>query len=179
MKRAGRAIEFLAWTVFFAVAAAVLVVRFWLLPDIERYRGQIVAAGAANLRPVNVLRDGDEVVRRYLAGFSDNAGNSLTSFAVELVRRFGVAPPDDTFLVDFTRNPATLPVYSLADVLQCARGGDEALLRERFADRIVLIGTALDIEDRHLTARRFSMTGTPQPAAIGCAGTRATSSRRG
>ncbi len=134
------------------------------------YRGQIVAAGAANLRPVNVLRDGDEVVRRYLAGFSDNAGNSLTSFAVELVRRFGIAPPADTFLVDFTRNPSSLPVYSLADLLQCARGGNEALLRDRFADRIVLIGTALDIEDRHLTTRRFSMTGTPRPAAIGCEG---------
>jgi class 3 adenylate cyclase/CHASE2 domain-containing sensor protein len=134
------------------------------------YRGQIVAVGAENLRPVNVLRDPDEVVRRYLAGFSDDQGNSLTSFAVELVRRFGIAPPDDTFLVDFTRNPATLPVYSLADMLACARGGNEALLRERFADRIVLIGTALDIEDRHLTTRRLSMTGSPPPAALGCPG---------
>ena len=42
MKRAGRAIEFLAWTVFFVAAAVVLAVRFWLLPDIERYRGEIV-----------------------------------------------------------------------------------------------------------------------------------------
>jgi uncharacterized protein (TIGR02099 family) len=57
MKRAGRAIEFLAWTAFFAVAAAVLVVRFWLLPDIERYRGQIVAAVSSAVgQPVQIGR---------------------------------------------------------------------------------------------------------------------------
>jgi uncharacterized protein (TIGR02099 family) len=44
MKRVGRAVEFLAWAVFFACAALVLALRFWLLPDIERYRGHIVAA---------------------------------------------------------------------------------------------------------------------------------------
>jgi uncharacterized protein (TIGR02099 family) len=44
MKRVGRAIEFLAWAAFFTAAAAVLAVRFWLLPDIERHRGRVVAA---------------------------------------------------------------------------------------------------------------------------------------
>ena len=47
MKRAGRAIEFLAWALFFAAAAIVLAARFWLLPDIERHRGRIVAAVSA------------------------------------------------------------------------------------------------------------------------------------
>ena len=47
MKRVGRAIEVLAWAVFFALAAIVLAVRFWLLPDIERYRAEIVAAVSA------------------------------------------------------------------------------------------------------------------------------------
>jgi uncharacterized protein (TIGR02099 family) len=44
MKRLWRAIEVLAWGVFFACAALVLAVRFWVLPDIERYRDGIVAA---------------------------------------------------------------------------------------------------------------------------------------
>jgi len=44
MKRLWRAIEILAWAAFFAFAALVLALRFWLLPDIERYRGDIVAA---------------------------------------------------------------------------------------------------------------------------------------
>ena len=55
MKRVGRAIEVLAWAVFFALAAMVLAVRFWLLPDIERYRGEIVAAVSAAVgQPVRV-----------------------------------------------------------------------------------------------------------------------------
>ena len=55
MKRVGRAIEVLAWAVFFAVAAVVLAVRFWLLPDIERYRGEIVAAVSAAVgQPVQI-----------------------------------------------------------------------------------------------------------------------------
>jgi uncharacterized protein (TIGR02099 family) len=43
MKRVGRAAEFLAWTLFFALAALALALRFWLLPDIERYRERIAA----------------------------------------------------------------------------------------------------------------------------------------
>jgi uncharacterized protein (TIGR02099 family) len=43
MKRAARAIEFAAWTLFFLFAAAILALRFWLLPNIERYREDIVA----------------------------------------------------------------------------------------------------------------------------------------
>jgi uncharacterized protein (TIGR02099 family) len=55
MKRAGRAVEFLAWALFFALAALVLAVRFWLLPDIERYRDQIVAAVSRTLgQPVRI-----------------------------------------------------------------------------------------------------------------------------
>ena len=55
MRRAGRAIEFLAWALFFALAALVLAVRFWLLPDIERYREQVVAAVSAAVgQPVRI-----------------------------------------------------------------------------------------------------------------------------
>ena len=43
-KRLLRAVEVLAWGVFFAFALLVLALRYWVLPDIERYRGEIVAA---------------------------------------------------------------------------------------------------------------------------------------
>lgn len=39
-----RAVEVLAWVSFFGFAALVLTLRYWVLPDIERYRGDIVAA---------------------------------------------------------------------------------------------------------------------------------------
>jgi uncharacterized protein (TIGR02099 family) len=55
MKRVGRAVEVLAWALFFALAALVLAVRFWLLPDIERYRGEIVGAVSAAIgQPVRI-----------------------------------------------------------------------------------------------------------------------------
>ena len=55
MKRLLRAAEMLAWAGFFALAALVLVVRFWVLPDIERYRQDIVAAMSRGLGlPVRV-----------------------------------------------------------------------------------------------------------------------------
>jgi len=55
MKRVGRAVEFLAWAVFFTCAALVLALRFWLLPDIERYRGHIVAAASRAVgQPVSI-----------------------------------------------------------------------------------------------------------------------------
>lgn len=57
MKRALRAVEVLAWATFFACAATVLAVRFWLLPDIERYRDDIVAAVTRTVgQPVRIAR---------------------------------------------------------------------------------------------------------------------------
>ena len=38
-----RAVEVLAWVSFFAFAAILLTLRYWVLPNIERYRGDIVA----------------------------------------------------------------------------------------------------------------------------------------
>ncbi len=39
-----RALEALAWTVFFAFAAVFLALRFWLLPQVENYRVEVEAA---------------------------------------------------------------------------------------------------------------------------------------
>jgi len=40
------ALEILAWIVFFAAALAFLALRYWLLPNVERYRDDIVAAAS-------------------------------------------------------------------------------------------------------------------------------------
>ena len=42
--RLWRGLEILAWAVFFLAAGIVLALRYWVLPDIERYRPDIVAA---------------------------------------------------------------------------------------------------------------------------------------
>src|SRR5260221_7185106 len=55
MRHLWRAIEFLAWAAFFAFAALLLALRFWILPDIERYRDDIVAAASRTIgAPVKI-----------------------------------------------------------------------------------------------------------------------------
>src|SRR6185295_18126994 len=44
LRRLLRAAEILAWACFFAFAAIFLSLRYWLLPNVEQYRGEIVAA---------------------------------------------------------------------------------------------------------------------------------------
>ena len=55
MMRLVRAIEVLAWALFFAFAALVLALRYWVLPDIERYRDDIVAVVSSTVgQPVKI-----------------------------------------------------------------------------------------------------------------------------
>src|SRR5690349_5867214 len=57
MKRRWRILEVIAWATFFSVAAAVLVLRYGLLPQAERLRPEIVARVAATVgRPVTIGR---------------------------------------------------------------------------------------------------------------------------
>ena len=136
---------------------------------ISPFQGQIIAAGGnANLRSINLLPDRDGVVRRYLASVPTEAGQLVTSFAAELVRRFGATPPDNDFLIDFSRNPASLPIYSLTDLLGCSRSGNADAFKQKFEGRIVLVGSALDVEDRHQTSRRFSFKGAAAPVESAC-----------
>ena len=44
LRRLLRAMEVLAWAAFFAFAVIFLALRYWLLPNVEQYRGEIVTA---------------------------------------------------------------------------------------------------------------------------------------
>src|SRR5256885_16023337 len=46
MQRLGRTLEVLAWAAFFLIAAAVLILRYVALPQIERLRPEIVSLGS-------------------------------------------------------------------------------------------------------------------------------------
>ncbi len=116
---------------------------------------QVAAVGAENLRPVNLLTDGDDVVRRVPASFPGEWG-PVPSFAAELVRRGGGRIADDAVpLIDPTIAAADIPIYEFADLWRCAAAGDLDFFRSAFAGRVVILGTILDIEDRRLTARRL------------------------
>lgn len=117
-------------------------------------QGQVTMAGEANLRPLSLLRDGDDVVRLYPARLPLQGGGDIPSFAAELVSRAGHAPPQGEPLIDFTIGPRDVPLYEFADLAACAEAGRTDFFQREFAGRIVVIGSVLDVEDRHTTPRR-------------------------
>ena len=48
--------------------------------------------------------------------------------------------------------------YSLADLRACVDKNDTEFFRRNFNGKVVLFGSALDIEDRKLTSKRFATT---------------------
>lgn len=121
------------------------------------YRGQIMAiGGTANLAPLNLLTDRDEIVRRHPVRFVTESGQPRPSFAAELARRAGIAVPARDFMINFDTGARDLPSFSLADIHACTGEKGARFLAEHFKDRVVLIGSALDVEDRHRGAKRFT-----------------------
>ncbi|MGK9164969.1 CHASE2 domain-containing protein [Inquilinus limosus] len=131
-------------------------------------QAQVIAAGEANLRPINLLRDRDDVVRLYPVRLPLQGGGDTPSFAAELVSRAGYAPPRGEPLIDFTIGPRDVPIYEFADLAACAAAGRVDFFRREFADRIVVIGGILDVEDRHTTPRRVLEEVADQEPAARC-----------
>ena len=146
---------------------------------IEPYVGFQKAAGMENVRSVNLIEDADGVVRKvplfFAVGAKDGATTQEPGFALDLAARaLHVAPTravDGTVLlgdapvkaaetnelgVNFDTRPGAVPTYSFADMAACAEAGNAEYFKAHFAQRVVLVGTALDVEDRQLTAMRFA-----------------------
>jgi class 3 adenylate cyclase len=143
----------------------------------------------ANIRATNLFRDPDEVIRRapLLLDVEDRQAQggvgSQPSLGLELAARaLGAAPEardgavhlggrrlpgseTNNLLLDFQGGGADIPAFSLADLHACAAKGDTEFFERHFRDKVVLVGTILDVEDRKLSSRRF-MTG-PEGAAFG------------
>ncbi len=126
---------------------------------ISPFRGQIVAAGAENLRALNLVEDSDGIIRRAPRDFAraTAAGHERQpAMAAEIAARFAASRSDTagTFLINFTGGNE-IPTYSFADLVACAETGTTEYFRRHFAGKAVLIGTVLDVEDRKLTSKRF------------------------
>jgi adenylate cyclase len=119
-----------------------------------------------NIRALNVDTDPDGVIRRVPLSFEVD-GEDVPSMAAELVaraveskseaavaRRPGRAPHGLT--LNFQGGADDIPTYSLADLNACAAKDDKDFFRRHFGDKIVLIGTVLDVEDRKITSKRFA-----------------------
>jgi adenylate cyclase len=137
--------------------------------------GQRAAVGyQRNIRALNVYNDRDDVVRRVPLSFQVD-GITTPSMAVELAARaLGATPqfsPDgkmmlagrsvagivpNTITLNFAGGSGDIPTFSLADLAACAATGDQEFFRRTFRDKVVIIGTLLDVEDRKFTSKRFA-----------------------
>jgi len=124
---------------------------------VQPAREQLFFVGAGNVRSDAVQEDTDGVVRRQPLTMPTvtRPPDSEPGFAAELARRAGWTPRDGTLLLNFDGGQP-FETWSLADLVACTKtdGGADFFARH-FKDRVVLIGTGLQFEDRLLTSRRF------------------------
>ncbi len=146
---------------------------------------RIAVRGPQNIRPLNILSDPDDVVRRVPLTVAGK-DKPIPSMALELASRALAAEPvidaggnvtlagyrvptavKGTLTLNFDGGAADVRTYSLADLRACVEQDDKEFFRRQFADKIVIFGTLLDAEDRKLTSKRFA-TGIEQSAAPRC-----------
>ena len=145
-------------------------------PVLMPARGQSLAVGGTrNIRSVNMRQDADGVMRYApLLLPQANGSGKETSFAYELARRANPELPEPRgpdLLVNYDGGAPFL-TFSMADIHACAAAGNSEFFATHFKDRVVLLGTGLDVEDRLMTSRRFINHGeghtgprcTPEPA---------------
>ena len=121
------------------------------------HRGHAIAVGGgANIRSVNLVEDADGVLRRVPLTLTGQGGTPEPGFAAELARRAGAGPGSGSLLVNHPTKAGALPAYSLADLHACAEAaGDPDYFGQHFRGKVVLVGTALDVEDRKLSSNRW------------------------
>lgn len=153
-------------------------------PD-RPYRAQQLAV-RNNIRALNVHTDADDVIRRMPLSFSID-GKPVPAMAVELAARALGAKPEfapsgaaelsgyaipsavpNTLTLNFRGLGRDVPAYSFADLRACVEKSDRDFFRRAFDGKVVLLGTALNFEDRKLTSMRL-VGGYDGAPAVRCA----------
>ena len=147
-----------------------------ILPTVGQ---RLAVGGRANLRPLNVHTDIDDVVRRAPLIFSTQEG-FIPSMAFELASRaLAVAPRivsdsvglsdqrvpsaiGNTVAVAFAGGSNDIPSYSLADLRACLDKGDRDFFRRQFSGKVVIVGSDIASADQILTTKRFANPLLPQ-----------------
>jgi adenylate cyclase len=147
-----------------------------ILPTVGQ---RLAVGGRANLRPLNVHTDIDDVVRRAPLIFSTHEG-FISSMALELATRgVGSAPRiiaggvklsdervhsaiGNTIAVAFAGGSNDIPSYSLADLSACLDKGDRDFFHRQFSGKVVILGSDIASADQILTTKRFANPHLPQ-----------------
>lgn len=150
---------------------------------IQPYFGYRAVVGfEKNIRPLDVIMDPDGIVRRMPlslpAPSTDNNLDTIPSLALELAHRAQEQStrqknwrwggeltgdladrksthPRKTSIINLHRHNIDVPTYSLADLYHCTKIDDFSYFVDHFSDKVVLIGSALDVEDQVLSSARF------------------------
>lgn len=135
----------------------------------------VVVGYQKSIRSANVAIGRDGVVR-YLplwqAGGEGTGTARIPSFALTLAQRAGFdsgrLPEELRRLAPNYADSAVAPVYAMQDVYACAGAGAIEPLAAAFAGKIVLLGAALDVEDRKAISGRAFVAGGGDPRALPC-----------
>jgi adenylate cyclase len=139
-----------------------------------------------NIRALNIYSDSDEVIRRIPLMFRGDE-KQIPSMALELAARAlntvpalaadgsvtlaGYRVPSavpNTLTLNFEGGANDVQTFSLADLRACVESGNADFFRREFADKVVIFGTLVDLEDRKITSKRFA-TGLDGSRAPRCA----------
>ena len=141
-----------------------------------------------NIRPLDVTLDPDGVVRRMPLSLRtrlvDGTSAKTPSMALELATRFSMQSTSETLqfpldkssitaqtrdsIINFHRNNIDIPTYSLADLYHCATTKNTDYFASHFSNKIVMIGSVLDVEDQVLTSARFILPKLIRRAVDNC-----------
>jgi len=124
-----------------------------------------------NIRKANVTAGYDGVIRQVPLWQPTSDGGRVTTFAATIAERAGFdlagLPDGMRYLPQNYSDTAVAPVYAMQDVLNCAAPDDGESLKTAFADKVVLLGAELDVEDRKVTSGRAFLE-AEQPRALPC-----------
>jgi len=143
------------------------------------HAGQVFAVGGQrNLRAVNAFEDEDGIIRRMPLTLKalnrDGSVRTESSMSLELTARAlkqkwameddgrlrlgdWIVPGSESgnVVLNFDGGWGDIPYYSFADLAACAEKGRTGYFEKNFKDKVVLVGTVLDVGDRKLTSKRF------------------------
>jgi adenylate cyclase len=115
------------------------------------------------IRKANISAGYDGVARLVPLWQPSATGNAIPTLAHEIATRAGFdsvqLPAGMRALAVNFADSRVAPSYRLQDVYECAMRGDSASLKAAFADKIVILGAELDVEDRKVTSGRAFLQG--------------------
>lgn len=136
-----------------------------------------LVAHQKSVRSANVSIGRDGIVRSvplWQASADPSASAAIPAFALTVAERAGFdstrLPPEVRRLLPNYGDAVLAPTFVMEDVFACAR--EVLALKAAFAGKVVLIGGALDVEDRKAVSGRFFVSDAGDPRSLPCAAPR-------